>query len=114
MLKALREQRQMSQQQLAEQSGVGIATIKRIESSTGVRLGRSISASRLASALQVKVTDLSEDNFKRVIDIGGDMELHLDRFTDVEILQRESEKLINLVDARNRYLNGIKAKSTPD
>lgn len=104
MLKDVRGQRGLSQQGLAESSGVGIATIKRIESSQDIYSARQTSANRLAAALEVEVHDLCEDTFSRIIDIGQDLELHLGLNIDIPELRKSSDRLIELAEVRNRIL----------
>ena len=55
-VKAIRQSRLLTQQQLAELSGVGVNYISRIENGGGFGLQ---TAQRLAEALRVKVEDLS-------------------------------------------------------
>ena len=55
-IKVIRQSRLMTQQQLAEISGVGVNYISRIENGGGFGLQ---TAQRLAEALRVKVEDLS-------------------------------------------------------
>jgi transcriptional regulator with XRE-family HTH domain len=55
-LKALRQLRAMSQEELAEESGVGRATISRIERGLSGAQGRTLR--RLAKALDVNVEEL--------------------------------------------------------
>lgn len=103
-LKNLRGLRHLSQQGLADRSGVSKATIVRIESSQPLHSCNAVSAGRLAKALEVEVHDLAEDNFKRVIDVGGDVELHLDRIVDIDELRRANRNLEDIVEMRNRFL----------
>lgn len=102
MLRDRRRQLALSQQLLAERSRVGIATIKRIESSDETHNHRFLSASRLAEALDVHIDDLAEDHLKRVIDIGEDIELHLTGHTDAKDFRRASNYIADLWEIRDR------------
>ena len=104
MLKAVREHKHLSQEALAERSRVGLATIKRIESSLDEYSCRTTSAERIANALGVDIKDLAEDSFSRVVDIGSGMELHLGWDVKPDDLRRMTEDLIGLVEQRNRLL----------
>ena len=104
MLKAVRGQRLLSQQELADRSKVSIATIKRIEAAVSTSSCRTTSAERLAKALEVEVEDLSENRFPQIIDLGSDIELYLDRIVDVNELRRFHEWVANMADIRNRVL----------
>ena len=105
MLQKVRKVKRLSQQKLADISGVGIATIKRIEKE-GPYNCRAVQAERLAKALGVEVHDLSEDVFDNVVvDIGEDVELHLSRDFDEERFRAASEKLISLMKVRRRIIS---------
>lgn len=94
----------MSQEALADVSGVSAPTIKRIEGRTDTHGRNALTVERLARALSIEPEDLAEDQFRRIVDIGGDIELHLDRNVDPSELRRQSEQLIQLIEIRNRVL----------
>jgi len=104
MLAAVRQQRRLSQQELADRRKIGIATIKRIERTKGTSSYRVHTADCLAKALEVQVEDLSEDRFLRVIDLGSDVEFHLDRIVDVDKLRLFQDWVIKMTESRNRIL----------
>lgn len=110
MLKNLREIRKFSQQDLAEKSKVGIATIKRIESADGGYRCQNVQADRLAMALEVDLEDLTEDKMERVINIGGDIEILIDEYTDGDDFRRSLEKVALIIDKRNKILKRGKYK----
>jgi len=104
MLKAIRKQKKLSQQNLAVTSGVGIATIKRIESSKTATKRQFVSVTRIAAALGVSLDDLSEDKFNRVVNIGDDIELNIERCSNTQEIRDGMEQIIKLVEMRNRIL----------
>jgi transcriptional regulator with XRE-family HTH domain len=103
-LKALRQQRRLSQQAFAEKSEVAIATIKRIEGAKGVYRCQQLQADRLAKALDVEVEDLIVSNFDAVIDVGEDLELHIERHVDLDALKKAHRQIEALFEVRNRFL----------
>ncbi len=104
MLKDVRGHKRLSQEALAERSRVSLATIKRIERCDKEYACRTLSAKRIASALGVQVADLAEDRFSRVVDIGGDIELHIDWDVSPDGIREGAEHLIELIESRNRIL----------
>ena len=107
MLKDLRGQKRLSQLALAERSKVGIATIKRIENSPDIYSANKNSASRLAKALEMEISDLSEGNFSRIVDMGEDLEFRVDRYNNPDRFRESNEQLIKIIEFRNRILSEL-------
>lgn len=104
MLRAVRERKGLSQEELAEKSRIGIATIKRIETIKADQNARPRTVENIANALGVQGVDLSGDNFARIVDIGGDIELHIDKDTTAEEFEKASQSVVELLRRRNRVL----------
>lgn len=106
MLKTIRGKRRLSQQSLADLSGVSIATIKRIESSQIATSRNTVSVKKITTALGIDIQDLSEDNFDKIVDIGSDIEMHIGDYTDIQEVRDGMDHIISLIERRNRILRG--------
>ena len=95
----LRAARNLSQVKLAEQSGVSLATIKRIESPQGHRCHKN-QAERLAVFFGKSIEYLTRDIVEKIIDIGGEIELHLDKFVDPDAFRQATSEVENLLRLR--------------
>lgn len=106
-LKAIRLEKRLTQEQLADGSTVALATIKRIESSEGSRSSNQRTANKLAAGLGVRVDELTAEDFKIIRDIGGDIELHLSDDVTGEQFMRESMRIAKLIEVRRGLINKL-------
>lgn len=91
LFKQARRRRRLSQEALAEASGVSIATIKRIESGERRRTFHVVSAQRLVRALGVSISDIEDDQIETRFAIDGDVEVVLTRATTYEQVEADTK-----------------------